>query len=85
MSRSISLALRQQVAIRADFLCEYCLIADEDTFFGCEVDHIISLKHGGSSELDNLAYAAPFVIVTKAVTSVLFRDPVSSVDFTILE
>jgi len=60
MSRSISLALRQQVAIRADFLCEYCLIADEDTFFGCEVDHMISLKHGGSSELDNLAYACAF-------------------------
>lgn len=60
MSRSISLELRQQVAIRADFLCEYCLIADEDTFFGCEVDHIISLKHGGSSELDNLAYSCAF-------------------------
>ena len=60
MSRSISRELRQQVASRADFLCEYCLIADEDTFFGCEVDHIISLKHGGSSELDNLAYACAF-------------------------
>jgi len=60
MSRSISLELRQQVAIRADFLCEYCLIADDDTFFGCEVDHTISLKHGGSSGLDNLAYACVF-------------------------
>jgi HNH endonuclease len=38
-------------------LCEYCLIAEADTFYGCEVDHIISLKHGGSSELENLAYA----------------------------
>src|SRR5437763_12968755 len=25
--------------------------------YGCEVDHIISLKHGGASEPDNLAYA----------------------------
>jgi hypothetical protein len=33
------------------------LLAEADTFYGCEVDHIISLKHGGSSELDNLAYA----------------------------
>jgi hypothetical protein len=52
--------LRQQVATRADFLCEYCLIAEEDTFFGCEVEHIISLKHGGSSTPDNLAYACVF-------------------------
>ena len=28
-----------------------------ETFYGCEVDHIISLKHGGSSEPNNLAYA----------------------------
>ena len=34
-----------------------CLIAEADTFYGCEVDHIISLKHSGSLELDNLAYA----------------------------
>jgi len=31
-----------------------------DTFYGCEVDHIISLKHGGASEPDNLAYACAF-------------------------
>ena len=60
MSRYINLELRQRVAERADFLCEYCLIAEEDTFFGCEVEHIISLKHGGSSALENLAYACAF-------------------------
>jgi hypothetical protein len=60
MSRYISSEVRQEVAARADFLCEYCLIAEEDTFFGCEVEHIISLKHGGSSELENLAYACAF-------------------------
>lgn len=60
MSRYISPEVRQKVATRADFLCEYCLIAEEDTFFGCEVEHIISLKHGGSSELENLAYACAF-------------------------
>ena len=36
---------------------EYCLIAEANTFYGCEVDHIISVKHGGSSDADNLAYA----------------------------
>ena len=45
------------VAARADYLCEYCLIAEEDTFFGCVVDHLLSVKHGGASEDNNLAYA----------------------------
>lgn len=57
MARWISAELRQSVASRANLLCEYCLIAEVDTFYGCEVDHIISLKHGGASEPDNLAYA----------------------------
>jgi hypothetical protein len=60
MARWISAELRHTVADRAKQLCEYCLIAEADTFYGCEVDHIISLKHGGSSELDNLAYACAF-------------------------
>jgi coproporphyrinogen III oxidase-like Fe-S oxidoreductase len=42
MSSYISEHLRQVVALRADHLCEYCLIHEQDTFFGCEVDHIIS-------------------------------------------
>ena len=57
MTRWISAELRQTIADRAKQLCEYCLIAEADTFYGCEVDHIISLKHGGSSDPDNLAYA----------------------------
>ena len=57
MARWISAELRQTIADRAKQLCEYCLIAEADTFYGCEVDHIISVKHGGSSEADNLAYA----------------------------
>ena len=60
MSRYVSPEVRRRVAARADFLCEYCLIAEEDTFFGCEVEHVISLKHGGSSEPENLAYACTF-------------------------
>jgi hypothetical protein len=57
MARWISHELRQTIAGRATLLGEYCLIAEADTFYGCEVDHIISLKHGGSSKSDNLAYA----------------------------
>ena len=60
MSRYISEHVRHLVATRADYLCEYCLIHEHDTFFGCEVDHIISLKHGGMTDPDNLAYACFF-------------------------
>ncbi len=59
-SSYVSAPLRRQVAERADSHCEYCLIAETDTFFGCEVDHIISEKHGGATQLDNLAYACAF-------------------------
>lgn len=57
MARWISADLRQTIVERAKQVCEYCLISETDTFYGCEVDHIISLKHGGSTELANLAYA----------------------------
>ena len=57
MSSHVSAALRRLVAARANYRCEYCLIHEEDTFFGCEVDHVISLKHGGATAEDNLAYA----------------------------
>ena len=53
----VSAELRRLVASRADRLCEYCLTHSEDTFFGCEVDHIISKKHDGPTREDNLAYA----------------------------
>src|SRR5207253_8321499 len=53
----VSAELRRFVEARADRLCEYCLIAEGDTFFGCEIDHIVSEKHGGPTLADNLAYA----------------------------
>lgn len=53
----ISAELRRLVIARADNLCEYCLIHEVDTFFGCELDHIISEKHGGPTQADNLAHA----------------------------
>ena len=60
MADHVGSELRRLVAERADYLCEYCLIAEEDTYFGCEVDHIISVKHGGATEAENLAYACAF-------------------------
>ena len=56
----VSVALRQLVRPRAKSLCEYCLIREEDTYFGCQVDHIISEKHGGTTQESNLAYACSY-------------------------
>jgi hypothetical protein len=56
----ISDDLRSLVAARAEYLCEYCLIHEDDTHFGCQVDHIISVKHGGPTTAENLAYACAF-------------------------
>ena len=61
MSRTyVPVALRHSVRTRARILCEYCLIREEDTYFGCQVDHIISEKHGGSTQENNLAYACSY-------------------------
>jgi HNH endonuclease len=49
--------LRRAVLHRADWLCEYCLIHEDDTFLGCQVDHIIAEKHGGITDFTNLALA----------------------------
>lgn len=60
MSNYISAEVRQAVALRANNICEYCLIAEDDAYFKHQVEHIISRKHGGSSEPENLALACVF-------------------------
>lgn len=60
MSSYVSAELRRLVSDRADHLCEYCLIHENDTFFGCQVDHVVSEKHGGKTLPENLAYACAF-------------------------
>lgn len=49
--------MRQLVAERARYCCEYCLIPEWMSLAPHEIDHIIAIKHGGSSTLDNLAYS----------------------------
>jgi hypothetical protein len=49
--------LRRLVVARSEGICEYCLIAEDDTFYGCQADHIVSEKHGGGTDADNLSYA----------------------------
>jgi HNH endonuclease len=48
---------RRFVAERAAHRCEYCQLHEDDSYSPHQIDHIISRKHGGSSEVDNLAYA----------------------------
>lgn len=60
MSRYVSDRLKNLVATRAEYLCEYCLMHEDDSFLAHEIEHIISLKHGGITESGNLAYACFF-------------------------
>lgn len=55
MTRYVSAALRREVRLRAGGRCEYCLLAEDDAFFPHEPDHVIAEKHGGATDLGNLA------------------------------
>jgi len=57
VASDVGVRLREQVAARAKFCGEYCLIHENDVAFPHQVDHIISRKHDGKSVLGNLAYA----------------------------
>lgn len=64
MSRYINLELRRLVAERANHTCEYCLYPDVQGV-SFQIDHIISVKHSGSTTADNLAYACIFCNLQK--------------------
>lgn len=49
MTSYISSDLRRLVIERAAGRCEYCRIREADTFYGCQIDHIIAEKHHGST------------------------------------
>jgi HNH endonuclease len=54
---SLPPSLRRLVTERAQGKCEYCLKHQDVSIYSHEIDHIIALKHGGSTEADNLALA----------------------------
>jgi hypothetical protein len=60
MSVYIPQKLRKLVAERAKGHCEYCLHHESDSYTTFQVDHIISLRHGGITIAINLAYACLF-------------------------
>jgi hypothetical protein len=70
----ISAAIREQVRLRAKGCCEYCGLPELYSFQSHEVDHITSVKHGGSSQLRNLAYACFYCNNAKG-TDIAARDP----------
>lgn len=51
----ISTSLRQQVYDRAKGRCEYCLIPEIAVLVPHQIDHVIAEKHGGTTDLENLA------------------------------
>jgi len=57
LGTDVSEFLRRFVAERAAYRCEYCLLHEDDSYSPHQIDHIISRKHGGQSDSDNLAYA----------------------------
>jgi len=60
MASRISAPLRRLVESRAERVCEYCLIHADDAYVGCQLDHVISEKHGGPTVLENLAFACAY-------------------------
>jgi hypothetical protein len=54
MPSYINEELQRLLALRTDYLSDSCLIYEEHTIYRCEVGHIISVKHGGPSETNNM-------------------------------
>jgi HNH endonuclease len=54
---SVPPSLRRLVTERAQGKCEYCLMHQDVSIYTHEIDHIVALKYGGSTEADNLALA----------------------------
>ena len=56
MSNPVPAVLRSAVIERAGGRCEYCH-KPQISFFPHEVDHVVALKHGSATTLENLAFA----------------------------
>ena len=57
MSSEVPASLRQLVAERAAYRCEYCLLPQAVALHQHEPDHIVPRQHGGETHEDNLALA----------------------------
>ncbi|RMG61171.1 MAG: HNH endonuclease [Bacteroidetes bacterium] len=59
MREPISEEIRQMVASRARYCCEYCLLPERFAYIPFQMDHVIAVKHGGATTIENLALACP--------------------------
>jgi hypothetical protein len=50
-------SVRRRVRDRADDRCEYCGLAEEDSYIPHHIEHIRPKQHGGDDSLSNLALA----------------------------
>jgi len=66
--------IKKVVKERAKSRCEYCRIQEDDSFLTFEIEHIVSQKHGGGDELENLAYACPQCNQFKGTDLITFLD-----------
>ena len=73
---ALSNAVRQLIAKRADYRCEYCLLHQDYSVKGHHGDHIIPQKHGGGDDLNNLAWAC-FLCNSAKGSEVAAYDPVT--------
>lgn len=74
MSRAIPDSVRRQVARRAGYRCEYCLVPERFLATVFHVDHVRSIKHGGATVSGNLAYACPHCNQNKGTDVATFLD-----------
>ncbi len=72
----ISAELRRQVIERANNCCEYCRLSQTDNFFTFHVDHIISQKHDGTSQFENLCLSCPNCNIRKG-SDIAGADPIT--------
>jgi HNH endonuclease len=66
--------IRRAVIKRAKGCCEYCRLHEDDLFLPFEIDHTTSLKHGGGSEFENLAYTCQHCNQYKGADLTTFLD-----------
>jgi 5-methylcytosine-specific restriction endonuclease McrA len=76
MTEKVPKRIQQEVRERAGQMCEYCLIHEEDSFLPHEVDHVIAVKHGGGSSIENLAWSC-FVCNRHKGSDLSSIDPVT--------
>jgi HNH endonuclease len=74
MSRYIAETLRLAVKKRANLCCEYCLLHQDDFFFPFEIDHILSMRHGGLTVYVNLALSCSICNRNKAADIGTYLD-----------